>query len=249
MATINYEMVSALEEQADSKPLRFFRWLKKVSEGAFHNLSLVMAPLLPAFLFGLSVGYYIAHLYGKELGIIIGFAAGFSIESAGYNAFRAAQKEKRPWKAAAYLLIGIVGTIVLEFQDTKRMAIGLIGFAIVAVVYWSMSSIDEANREEKISNLEKVVEIEQGIEDRIAQREEKKKDNEVKRAALARKASGIMRQNAGNIPADWRQLTDEQKRQLALATREERELMFPQFAPRTCREWHKRLDKLAAKMR
>jgi hypothetical protein len=55
-----------------------------------------------------------------------------------------------------------------------------------------------------------------------------------------------IRQDAGNLPDDWRQLTNGQRRDLAHATREEREDMFPELAGRTRREWHRRLDEIAA---
>jgi hypothetical protein len=56
----------------------------------------------------------------------------------------------------------------------------------------------------------------------------------------------VERQETGNLPSDWRQLSQRQKHDLAHAAREERENMFPELAGRTRREWHSRLDKLAA---
>lgn len=53
-------------------------------------------------------------------------------------------------------------------------------------------------------------------------------------------------QVAGKLPTDWRQLTAQQRQDLSHATREEREKMFPKLASRTKREWHTRLDELAA---
>lgn len=55
-----------------------------------------------------------------------------------------------------------------------------------------------------------------------------------------------VRHDNGNLPADWRQLTRQQKHKIAHATREEREEMMPELADRTRREWHKRADEIAA---
>jgi hypothetical protein len=49
----------------------------------------------------------------------------------------------------------------------------------------------------------------------------------------------------GNLPTDWRKLSEEQIRQLAVLSRGEREEYFPELKPRTRREWHTRLDELA----
>lgn len=54
------------------------------------------------------------------------------------------------------------------------------------------------------------------------------------------------RQVLDKLPTDWRQLTPKQRHDLAHATREDREKMFPELATRTRREWHTRLDELAA---
>lgn len=61
----------------------------------------------------------------------------------------------------------------------------------------------------------------------------------------ARKRQDTRRDN-GILPTDWRQLSRQQRHVLAGSTREERENMFPELADRTRREWHSRLDKIAA---
>ena len=61
--------------------------------------------------------------------------------------------------------------------------------------------------------------------------------------ARKRRDSGIL---PGILPTDWRQLSHQQKHSLASSTREERENIFPELADRTRREWHNRLDKIAA---
>lgn len=55
-----------------------------------------------------------------------------------------------------------------------------------------------------------------------------------------------VRRVSGELPTDWRQLSRQDRRVLAHAPREKREEMFPELAERTRREWHNRLDKIAA---
>jgi hypothetical protein len=66
---------------------------------------------------------------------------------------------------------------------------------------------------------------------------------EAKTAAVSRQDT---RQDSGILPGDWRQLTRQQRHDLAHATREEREKAMPELADRTRREWHTRLDEIAA---
>lgn len=237
MATINLD-TNLLQDQELSLPLRFFKWVKKVSESAFTDLSLFIAPLLPAVLFGLSVGKYMHVLYGMFIGIGVGFAAGFSIESAGYNSFKAAQKEQSPRKAAAYLLVGVIVTVVLEFHDLKRMFIGLSGFAIVAIVYWSMSTIDEAQKDENFNDLEKALKLEQDIKDREAKREETKKDREAKRQKI--------KVNTSEQRSDWRSLSVQDIAQLPFM--ETNEITEKYGCPSgTARRWRAKARKMNAK--
>ena len=53
-------------------------------------------------------------------------------------------------------------------------------------------------------------------------------------------------QDTSILPTDWRQLSRVQRHELAHATRDERENLFPDLKPRTRREWHSRLDKIAS---
>jgi hypothetical protein len=62
----------------------------------------------------------------------------------------------------------------------------------------------------------------------------------------ARQVAKPQRQDTGNLPSDWRQLTTEQRKELAHIPRGEREDMLPELAPRTLRLWHQRLDEIAA---
>lgn len=60
----------------------------------------------------------------------------------------------------------------------------------------------------------------------------------------AAKSPGITPPEHAGLPADWRQLTRQQRRELAHLPREERERIMPELAERTRREWHSRLDEI-----
>lgn len=62
----------------------------------------------------------------------------------------------------------------------------------------------------------------------------------------ARKERQEERQLAGNLPSDWRKLSDNDRYEFAHATREERDRMMPEVAERTRRLWHERGDEIAA---
>lgn len=123
---------------------QFFILIRTTIEDAFNNLSLLAAPLAPSLMLGVSVGVYMKSLYGSFLGILVGFAFGFGIEAAGYLSFKAYAKTKKLVMPISYILAGSTVTTVLEFGDWQRISIGLSGFAIVAIVYWSLTTIERA---------------------------------------------------------------------------------------------------------
>jgi Skp family chaperone for outer membrane proteins len=126
---------------------------------------------------------------------------------------------------------------------------------IIAAILYVVSAMKESLHtykaaKQKDKELETQFDIEQRTLNAQLGRELKAKELELKHteklARIEAKSKTIKRQDSGNLAADWRQLTKEQRRELAHATREERESLFPQLATRTRREWHSRLDKIAA---
>lgn len=95
--------------------------------------------------------------------------------------------------------------------------------------------------------------MDQAAADRELDRELKRKKQEDATAVkLAKIESGPAKNRRqengkidGNLPHDWRQLSRQQRHDLAHATREERDEMIPELADRTRRLWHERLDKIA----
>ena len=55
------------------------------------------------------------------------------------------------------------------------------------------------------------------------------------------------RQVAGKLPRDWRQVEPAQRHELAHMTRDERAKLMPELSERAERDWHNRLDEIAAK--
>lgn len=72
---------------------------------------------------------------------------------------------------------------------------------------------------------------------------------EAKKAATfrqdARQDTSKMPPENGALPGDWRQVTRQQRRDLAHMTREERAQIMPELSERAQRDWHNRLDEIA----
>jgi hypothetical protein len=173
---------------------------------------------------------------------------------------------------SALILLAYVAIGVWELQGT----IGAIAFLIAPLVYILAALYEALEAQTVQEGQDDERKRQQEEEDREFERKQKAADLEVARkqkaadkeaarqlklkqqadrtaVELAKLEAGkrqdggrVERQDTGNLPGDWRQLTHVQRHDLAHATREEREDMFPELAGRTRREWHSRLDKLAA---
>jgi len=159
----------------------------------------------------------------------------------------------------AYLVIGIGSIIIIEGESTVGI-IGVAMFLLTAVVYACVGmsrQIDDKKAEaieaKEGQTADKLLEFE--LEQKREDAENRRRIERARaKAAIAAdlqvaKPAAISPQPAAElaaIPADWRQVTDVQKRRLAAMTRGEREKHFPQLAARTRRSWHERLDEMAA---
>ena len=138
----------------------------------------------------------------------------------------------------------------------------LIPIPIIAAVVYLVSGLAEslagqqakdAARDEKQVAFDFAQQAKDRENQRLLDRQKLEADTAVKLARVEAKAVKSadstrreVRRDSGEIASDWRQLTRQQKRDLAHATREEREQMMPEIEPRTRRDWHKRLDEIAA---
>lgn len=266
MATINLDNTTYKPMPNPTSKRQFgFHLLRAIAESAFDNLALVIAPLLPAFLFGLSVGQYLTKSADSTIAAIIGVAAGFSIEASGFMAFKAKEKSDNAMLAISYLIVGCLITVVLEAHDWRRMVIGLAGFSIVAIVYWSINTIDAVEAAEaaraiieedskRIQAENEAAEAKRIEEEQAWQREQEEKrvaferEQEAQAAEFERqmkaqeaelKAQLKLKKVTGatsSNSSDWRLLSAQQRAQLA--TMETSEIVSAYgVSPSTARRW------------
>jgi hypothetical protein len=225
-------------------------------------LAMVAVPIAPAFYFGFEVARDVYNMvfgwlnHSLTAGIfagLIGLGAVIGLELvgilSGHNIVKYFSLGMHKIAAVcgliliAYVALGIVG---LEEFWSK----GVVMFLTAPLVYVlaSMQQTAENIHTRRDENEQTLLEFELA---------EKAKDNEAKRqiklkkelAKIQPKQRQNERQDSGNLnifPADWRQLTRQQKHQLAHLTREERDNIMPEIATRTRRDWHKKLDQIAA---
>jgi hypothetical protein len=108
-------------------------------------------------------------------------------------------------------------------------------------VYLLIGLLDDARARQDKDEAAAKFELEQKAKNRDLAREIKRQ----KAMAQPARTAATERQDSGNLPGDWRQLTEAQRHHLAHLPREERAAMLPD-APRTRRLWNERLDKIAA---
>ena len=187
--------------------------------------------------------------FATAIGIeIVGILAGHALE--GY--WRIGDNTRST--LSALLLTGYTATAVYILRANPAMFL----VPIIAAIVYLLSALTDG--------LETAVSHQAQLKTETStwEREEQQKDKELERelrrqrqadqtaiklAKLQQAPTNTrqeVRQESGNLPTDWRQLTPEQKYQLAHLTREEREHQFPHLATRTRRQWHTRLDQVAA---
>lgn len=175
---------------------------------------------------------------------------------------------------AVYTVAGIVilqGTVLVVIPVIA--AVLYLTAALVEGVEWQMAQVAEETavvaqfnleqakldadhkrqleRDQALANAEATKEREREETERIRIQAETKAAVATARAAVkvAKRPTDtrqVTRQDTGILPADWRQLTDLQRYELAHATRDERDAIMPKLADRTHRLWHERLDKIAS---
>lgn len=194
-----------------------------------------------------------------QLAVFAGICTGIGFETigivAGHRAISYHGKGDPRWKMAAaalvaYMAIGVWEMIDIPFARFVPLLSGLV------YVLAGMQKEAESERETAVADKDygrklELFKLKQEHELKLkeAELDATKKIEQAKARAAAKTARSPRqeaRQDDGNLPGDWRQLTRQQKRDLAHATREQREEMMPEMAARTRREWHKRADKIAA---
>ena len=197
-------------------------------------------------------GWQTAVIFGAiatAVGIeIVGILSGHALE--GF--WRVGDKGRA---GVAFILLVVytaAGIVILRHNPT------LLPIPIIAAVLYIVAALVDGLESKSSVEAEKeskrtAFDLAQEAKDRELARQLKAKEQEAKTAvSLARieaksapQPRHDTRQDVGEIPADWRQVTRKQRRELAHLSREERELIMPKIAPRTRRDWHDRLDDIS----
>lgn len=190
---------------------------------------------------------------GTAIGIeIVGMLAGHALE--GF--WRLGDKNRAVLSSVLLLIYTAVAIYILRHNQAMVMV------PIIAAIVYLLASLtgsldDVVNEKKQETAVQTAFELEQAAKDKELERELKRQKQAdliaVKLAKLETKQSKVadstrreVRHDVGELPTDWRQLDRQQKHELAHLTREQRDDMFPEIAARTRRDWHNRLDKIAA---
>lgn len=191
------------------------------------------------------------------LAIVAGIATGIGFEAvgilAGHRAVAFYSQGDSRWKLAmgiltAYIAIGMGELITVPFARFVPLLAGM----VYVLAGLENQSIEENKQKQEDDSYQKKLDLLQVKLDHERQMKQDELNTQVKIERVKAKRNALpqrqdARQDAGNLMAsDWRQLSDNQKYQLAHLTREEREEKMPEIADRTRRQWHKRLDEIAA---
>ena len=224
-------------------------------------LAMVSVPIAPAFYFGFDVakdvydmvfGWLQNPVIAGIFAVLIGLGAVIGLELvgilSGHNIVKYFTLGMHKVAAVcglilvAYVALGIIG---LEEVLAKGVVMFLTAPLVYVLATMQQTAADIHTRRDE--NEQTLLEFELA---------EKAKNNELTRQLKAEKERAKMqpkqrqdtRQDSGNLntfPADWRQLTRQQRHKLAHLTREERDNIMPEIATRTRRDWHKKLDEIA----
>lgn len=188
------------------------------------------------------------------------FLSAVGVETTGILSGHAFERftRRKEWIRATVVLFFLIAytavamRILWENEMLRYIPLVAAIVYVLAALVEGVESVEESEHEATTKQNE--FDLEQQAKDREHQREMKaiaaankhaEKMAQIETGAATSKRRDVRHDN-GEIPGDWRQLTRQQKHKLAHATREEREEMFPSIEPRTRRDWHVRLDKIAA---
>lgn len=223
------------ETKNDSEVEAPFWWA--VGAGGFYLFIIIVVNIILETAVALSMWLEGSQILGKALLSLLSVVAAFVLALRSQHARRLAVKEQvKQERRDAYelgrlrKLVGELETAVSSLRDelqTERDAAAALEIA-------------NAELRERAEQWQEEVGILQEKAAKLQARQAVETPAKRQDAAIKNGSSG------GDLPTDWRKLTDEQIRHLAVLSRGEREKQFPKLKPRTRREWHTRLDELAA---
>lgn len=223
-------------------------------------IAMIAVPLAPAFFFGHAVYTAVVSLPAAAwIAVTVGVMAALGLELVGILAGHVANTAWRLGDYGRAVLGGLIMAVYVVIGVVELWgSIGAVMFLIAPLVYLLAALQEGLHTAVNQQAAETAVSRQQEQEDRRQQRDHEQRmelerlrlAHEEKLARIAAKPQPqprqIARQVTGNLPHDWRQLTGQQRHDLAHLTREGREAMMPELSERARRDWHNRLDEIAA---
>ncbi len=213
-------------------------------------VAMIATPLAAATLFGWNLYTY---LYGRSVPMPLAVSGGISgavaIESVGIYAGHVGMDyaRRRDWRG---LVAAVAMLFYVWFGWSKVPEYGAV-FVLAGFVYALVALRAEAV--EEVTAVTQAARADTNWQRRMElERERMKHDERLARIAAKERQQPAatsrqdVRQDSGNLPGDWRQVTPAQRHKLAHMTREERAEIMPQLSERSARDWHNRLDEIAA---
>lgn len=217
-------------------------------------LAMGLTPIGAVIFFGWRVYTAVLEMTGSVwLSLLGGLSAATGLEIVGIFAGHVSmvfwERKDGRWRLAAAIMVVYVAIGVVELWGTVGVVMFLISPLVYVLVALRVGLEDEIERETAVNESRTSFDLEQLRLDRELAREMKRARLKAKLAASRQDgrqdARQHTRQDTGKLPGDWRQLSREQRHDLAHLSRTEREKLFPALADRTARKWHERLDKIA----
>ena len=223
------------ETKNDSEQAAPFRW--SVYAGAFYLFIIIVVNIILETAVALDMWLEGSQIVGKALLSFLSVVAAFVLALRSQHARRLAVKEQVKQERRDAYELGRLRKLVGELETA------------VSTLHDELQTERDGAAALELANIElreraKKWQEEVGI---LQEKAAKLQEKQAAETTVKRQNAAVQNgSNGGELPTDWRKLTDEQIRHLAVLARGEREKRFPKLKPRTRREWHTRLDELDA---
>ena len=218
-------------------------------------IAMIATPLAAATLFGWNLyGYLVERSVPAALAIVGGLSGAVAIESVGIYAGHVGMDyaRRRDWRG---LVAAAAMAFYVWFGWSKVPEYGAV-FVMAGFVYLLVALRQEAAAIDQTAaasvkadtNWARRMELERERmkhDERLARISAKAQPQQA--ATLRQDNRQDNRQDTGKLPRDWRQVEPAQRHELAHMTRDERAKLMPELSERAERDWHNRLDEIAAK--
>jgi hypothetical protein len=178
-----------------------------ITAAVFSNLSVAIAPVAPSAMFGFAFYDATVATMGHNMALGVGVAAAFSLEGAGFLSFHTALTEKGVWPKtlpAIYLSIGIGALVLIKGGDA---VLGVLMFALVALVYASVAFKRGREARVKESDAQRAERLEQERRNWEAEKERQdkldKQEYELKMARLTAQKEIKLLESSGKVSQNF----------------------------------------------